>query len=82
MKHVVVLEFEYLSVFPSNKSSWVKLKWIVSWPIHFTLSLTIPDCENPKWKKCFPLTFFMCIVWIGSLSYVVAWAITIIGRLK
>lgn len=53
--------------------------WIVTWPIRLVFFLTIPDCEKPKLKKWFPLTFLMCIVWIGSLSYFVAWMITVIG---
>ncbi|XP_046396628.1 sodium/potassium/calcium exchanger 3 [Ischnura elegans] len=53
--------------------------WVAVWPIHLVFFLTIPDCERPALKRWFPLTFLMCIVWIGSLSYVVAWTITIIG---
>jgi len=56
--------------------------WIVTWPIHLLFALTIPDCERPKLKKWFPFTFTMCIIWIGSLSYLVAWMITIIGTYK
>lgn len=54
--------------------------WIVTWPIHLVFLFTIPDCEKPRFKNWFPLTFIMCIVWIGSLSYIVAWMITIIGK--
>lgn len=66
--------------FPKEKSCFRKIMWFVLWPIHFLFMLTIPDCERPSLKKLFPLTFIMCIVWIGSLSYMVAWMITIIGR--
>ncbi|KAE8740448.1 hypothetical protein FOCC_FOCC014042 [Frankliniella occidentalis] len=59
---------------------WRRVVWVVTWPIHLVFLFTIPDCEKPKFKRLFPLTFFMCIVWIGSLSYVVAWLITIIGE--
>jgi hypothetical protein len=57
------------------------LAWLLVWPIHLVFLITIPDCEKPRFKRWFPLTFLMCIVWIGSLSYVVAWMITIIGEL-
>lgn len=66
--------------FPKEKSCFRKIMWIVIWPIHFLFMLTIPDCERPSLKKLFPITFLMCIVWIGSLSYLVAWMITIIGE--
>ncbi|CAH2985432.1 unnamed protein product [Chilo suppressalis] len=64
---------------PSGRSCFTKTTWIVTWPIHLVFLFTIPDCEKPRFKNWFPLTFIMCIVWIGSLSYVVAWMITIIG---
>lgn len=64
---------------PSKKGKFTKFTWIITWPIYFVFLFTIPDCEKPRFKKWFPLTFMMCIIWIGSLSYVVAWMITIIG---
>lgn len=66
--------------FPKEKSCFRKVMWFVLWPIHFLFMLTIPDCERPRLRKLFPMTFLMCIVWIGSLSYMVAWMITIIGN--
>ncbi|XP_053624234.1 sodium/potassium/calcium exchanger 5 isoform X2 [Plodia interpunctella] len=64
---------------PTGRSCLTKTTWIVTWPIHLVFLFTIPDCEKPRFKNWFPLTFMMCIVWIGSLSYIVAWMITIIG---
>ncbi|XP_045784252.1 sodium/potassium/calcium exchanger 5 isoform X2 [Maniola jurtina] len=64
---------------PTGRSKLTKITWIITWPIHLVFLFTIPDCEKPRFKNWFPLTFMMCIVWIGSLSYIVAWMITIIG---
>ncbi|XP_072930483.1 sodium/potassium/calcium exchanger 3 isoform X2 [Epargyreus clarus] len=73
-------EYEHsLWKWPSGRSKITKTTWIVTWPIHLVFLFTIPDCEKPRFKNWFPLTFIMCIVWIGSLSYIVAWMITIIG---
>ncbi|KAJ0183864.1 hypothetical protein K1T71_000287 [Dendrolimus kikuchii] len=73
-------EYEHsLWRWPSGRSWFTKTTWIVTWPIHLVFLFTIPDCEKPRFKNWFPLTFIMCIVWIGSLSYIVAWMITIIG---
>lgn len=69
-----------LTKYPSEQGFVRQILWIVTWPIYFIFFLTIPDCEKPRYKKLFPLTFMMCIVWIGSLSYLVAWMITIIGH--
>ncbi|XP_023014271.2 sodium/potassium/calcium exchanger zydeco isoform X2 [Leptinotarsa decemlineata] len=65
--------------FPSDSGKFTQATWIITWPIYLIFLFTIPDCERPKFKKWFPLTFIMCIIWIGSLSYFVAWIITIIG---
>ncbi|XP_066138586.1 sodium/potassium/calcium exchanger 3 isoform X2 [Euwallacea fornicatus] len=64
---------------PKDKGSFSQITWIITWPIRLIFFLTIPDCEKPNLKKWFPVTFLMCIIWIGSLSYIVAWMITIIG---
>jgi len=66
---------------PRAQKKWRQLAWLLVWPIHLVFLITIPDCEKPRFKRWFPVTFLMCIVWIGSLSYVVAWMITIIGEL-
>ncbi|XP_075214672.1 sodium/potassium/calcium exchanger zydeco [Lycorma delicatula] len=65
--------------FPYGRGVLRKLAWLIVLPIHTVFLATIPDCEKPRFKKWFPLTFVMCIIWIGSLSYVVAWMITIVG---
>lgn len=62
------------------KKALFQVTWVVTWPIHLIFTFTIPDCEKPRFKRWFPLTFLMCIIWIGSLSYLVAWMITIIGE--
>ena len=64
---------------PKGKSCFAQFTWLIIWPIHLLFYIAIPDCKRAKNSKIFPVTFMMCIVWIGSLSYVVAWMITIIG---
>ncbi|KAH8339537.1 hypothetical protein KR074_004859, partial [Drosophila pseudoananassae] len=68
-----------LLTYPKDKSCFAQFTWLIIWPIHLLFRIAIPDCKKAKNNKIFPLTFIMCIVWIGSLSYVVAWMITIIG---
>lgn len=76
------VEEEHYSLlhYPKEKSCFAQFTWIIIWPIHLLFRIAIPDCKKTKNNKIFPLTFIMCIVWIGSLSYVVAWMITIIGE--
>lgn len=68
--------------FPRGKSCIRQIMWAIIWPIHLLFGLTIPNCKSKKFKKLFPFTFLMCIIWIGSLSYIVAWMITIVGKSK
>lgn len=62
---------------PSTGTKPRKFLFVLTWPISLLLYLTIPDCK--KYPKLTALTFIMCIFWIGTTSYVVAWLITIIG---
>ncbi|KAH8270707.1 hypothetical protein KR044_010019 [Drosophila immigrans] len=68
-----------LLTYPKGTSCFAQFTWLIIWPIHLLFRIAIPDCKKAKNNRIFPLTFIMCIVWIGSLSYVVAWMITIIG---
>lgn len=54
-----------------------KLWWLYTWPIKFVLTFTIP---NPKtWRKLYPVTFILCIIWIGVNSYMIVWMVTVMG---
>lgn len=72
----------YLFRYPTDKRFWQQGLWIIIWPMELLFVLTIPNCEQKRFKNLFPLTFLMCIIWIGSLSYLVAWMITIVGMCK
>ncbi|XP_050307218.1 sodium/potassium/calcium exchanger 3-like [Anthonomus grandis grandis] len=62
---------------PTEDTKKAKCWWTFTWPISFILYMTTPTMKNHP--KMFAVTFIMCIFWIGSVSYVVAWLITIIG---
>lgn len=51
--------------------------WLVTLPASLLLRVTVPDCR--RWPRLFPLTFIMAVVWIGLLSYLCAWMVTVIG---
>lgn len=55
------------------KSIW----WAYTWPIKLLLTLTVP---NPKtYRRLYPITFLMCICWIGLNAYLICWMVTVIG---
>ncbi|KAF4531117.1 hypothetical protein B566_EDAN011142 [Ephemera danica] len=53
------------------------LWWLLTGPIRLALWLTIPDCR--RHRHLYPVTFVMCIAWIGATTYVITWMITVIG---
>ncbi|XP_053948029.1 sodium/potassium/calcium exchanger 3-like [Anastrepha ludens] len=56
-------------------ASW--LHFLLRWPITFFLFITVPDSrKHPRAKY---LTLLASILWIALVSYVVAYAITVIG---
>ncbi|CAH1108952.1 unnamed protein product [Psylliodes chrysocephalus] len=56
-----------------------KFMFYYTWPLKLLLKYTVP---NPTvHPSLFPITFLMCIVWIGANSYVVSWMISIIGTI-
>ena len=62
---------------PVNSSIISVVWYFFTWPIRFCLHYTVPNpATHPKW---FPLTFVMCILWIGGTSYFVFWMVVIIG---
>ncbi|XP_022904881.1 sodium/potassium/calcium exchanger 5-like [Onthophagus taurus] len=56
---------------------YTKIYFLYTWPLRFALYWTVPDSR--KFPKLFPVTFVMCMVWIGCNSYIVSWLISIIG---
>lgn len=52
--------------------------WFYIWPAKFLLTMTIP---NPKtFPRLYPVTFIMCIIWIGLNSYLIVWMVVRIGE--
>lgn len=52
--------------------------WIYTWPVRMMLLFTVPD---PKMnRRMYPLTFFMCILWIAIISYLIVELLGTIGQ--
>ena len=51
------------------------------WLGNFLFFITIPDVRRGGiWRKLYVLEFALCIAWVGGLSYLVTWWITVIGK--
>lgn len=72
------LDKEETSLFKIPKKSFLKmLFFFYLWPLKFILLCLVP---NPKTHpKLYPLTFLLCVAFIGSNSYLVSWMMTIFG---
>jgi len=50
-----------------------KILCVLSWPLVIPMFLTVPDPNNPKMKKFFPLSFIGSLAWIIVFSYLMVW---------
>ncbi|XP_013179561.1 PREDICTED: sodium/potassium/calcium exchanger 3-like [Papilio xuthus] len=64
--------------YPKENSLVYRIWWVYTWPLKLILAFTIP--LPARYRKLYPLSFIMCIVWIGVNSYFVSWSMTVIGH--
>ncbi|XP_055924238.1 sodium/potassium/calcium exchanger 4-like [Argiope bruennichi] len=67
-----------LCVSPAE-GGWKMFWWLVLYPARLIFFCTIPDSRKPKLYSLFPLTFSISVLWIGVLSYLAVWMVTVIG---
>jgi len=70
-----------MKLFERPKGHWLRqLFFYLMWPSNVLFLVTIPDVRRGgRWKKFYLLGFLACISWVGALSYMVTWWITVIG---
>lgn len=56
-----------------------RVLWTIMFPIRMLYYITIPDCRLESWEDCYVVTFVMSIAWMGVHSYVLVWAVSVIG---
>ena len=56
-----------------------RILWVLGLPIIVTFACTIPNPKQDCYRKLYPLTFIMSLVYIGLLSYLLVWMVTVIG---
>jgi len=56
-----------------------KVMWGLSLPLMVPMWITIPDPQDPKRQKFFPISFVMSIIWIALFSYFMVWWATSTG---
>ncbi|GFV07626.1 transposable element Tcb2 transposase [Trichonephila clavipes] len=64
-----------------TEGGWTMFLWVVMYPARVLFFITIPDSRRTKLRKLFPLTFAMSVIWIGVLSYLAVWMVTVVGKI-
>jgi len=70
-----------LSFFPPEGGSakeWIY--YVLTLPIVFVLVMTIPDVRRDGWRKLYPVTFVMSILWIAFFTWAMVWFCGVIGK--
>lgn len=67
---------------PPNATQLEKIRWGSMYPIHYMCRLTMPDCRQEQYRRWYPFTFVISMVWISFYSYIMVWMITVIGEEK
>ncbi|XP_071845941.1 sodium/potassium/calcium exchanger 5-like [Apostichopus japonicus] len=67
------------SVFDVPSSLLRMIPWLISLPMFVAFYLTIPDPKKKRWRRCYPITFVIALLWIGSLTFILVWMVTVIG---
>lgn len=62
-----------------QESNFQFVLWLITWPALVILTLTIPSCKKEN-QKNFVFTFILSVVWIGIISYMCSWMVTIISH--
>ena len=65
--------------FPRDESIPQKILFIVCFPLNLIIFYTIPNLKIQFWKRFYPLTFIVSLIWLILFSYVMVWMITVIG---
>lgn len=74
-----VLEDEEHSRFEVPRGCCAKFVWGFTLPSILLFYITTPDCREKKWKRWYLVTFAISVLWMGFLSYILVWMVTIIG---
>ncbi|XP_022108883.1 sodium/potassium/calcium exchanger 3-like isoform X1 [Acanthaster planci] len=67
------------SPFEVPKGCLQTFSWCLTLPALLLFYVTIPDCRKKAWARWYPLTFLLALVWIGGLTYLLVWMVTVIG---
>ncbi|CAL8264266.1 unnamed protein product [Lota lota] len=56
-----------------------RVRWLIAWPISLVLYCTVPNCQLPRWRGWYLLTFLSSTLWIAFFSYLMVWMVTVVS---
>ncbi|XP_012557787.1 sodium/potassium/calcium exchanger 3 isoform X1 [Hydra vulgaris] len=63
--------------FPTNILD--RFTWVLFFPLNAIFFFSIPDIRRRNLRGYVTITFIISILWIGTLTYILVWMVTIIG---
>lgn len=78
----VLLKKQRMGLYPCPKDTLGRtIFWYYSWPIRVLLFCTMPNPKTAK-GKLYVVTFLICIIWIGVITYLIFFMLIIICKFK
>ena len=72
---IVKTPFDY----PRDERITQKIFFVICFPLNLIIFYTIPNLKIQFWKRFYPLTFIVSLIWLIMFSYIMVWMITVIG---
>jgi len=71
-------QYRCIVAVPQNK--WLVPVWVLVLPILLLIFISIPDPRRPGcWRRLYGLTLLSSVIWIGFMSFLLVWMVTVIG---
>ena len=63
--------------YPKGRGCWKVFTYLATLPILVPLYFTLPDVKKGSWRKLFPVTIVVSVVWICLLAYLAVWWLSV-----
>ncbi|KAI0987105.1 hypothetical protein GJ496_007658 [Pomphorhynchus laevis] len=73
------LEFSESNELPKSQVRKIDIGHYCLVPLKMLFLFTIPDCRIHRWRKMFPLSFLMSVLWLGVWCFILIWMVATIG---
>ena len=57
-----------------------KIFCVIKMPLTIPMAITIPPVTKPGWRRFYPLTFIVSIIWMSIFAYCMVWWASIVGE--